>query len=447
VYPQPFDRSRAQPLNQGPETCILVGVDLDTRPPKHAQGPPSAYSPEESLEELKELAASAGAEVLGAVTQSREKYEPATLIGRGKVEEIRNWAAEARVDLVLFAQNLSPTQQRNLEKRCGCRVIDRTQLILDIFARHARTSEGKLQVELAQLTYMLPRLAGRGVEMSRLGGGIGTRGPGETQLETDRRRIGRRIEKLKDEIEKVRRQRELQRKKRTGVPLSTVALVGYTNAGKSTLFNALTSAGVLADARMFATLDPTIRVLDLPSRRRALLSDTVGFIRDLPPGLVKAFRATLEEVTQAALILHVADLSSPHYRDHMQEVSKVLQELAASEKPQILVLNKTDLVEPADVAAAVEAESGAQTASAVLAISARRAEGLETLLATIDRLLPADRISQQRFHFAFDEGDRVAFLYEHARVIERTDTESGVDVVAEAPESVSVRLARNLREE
>jgi GTP-binding protein HflX len=294
---------------------------------------------------------------------------------------------------------------------------------------------------------MLPRLAGRGVEMSRLGGGIGTRGPGETQLETDRRRIGRRIEKLKDEIEKVRRQRELQRKKRTGVPLSTVALVGYTNAGKSTLFNALTSAGVLADARMFATLDPTIRVLDLPSRRRALLSDTVGFIRDLPPGLVKAFRATLEEVTQAALILHVADLSSPHYRDHMQEVSKVLQELAASERPQILVLNKTDLVEPADVAAAVEAESGAQTASAVLAISARRAEGLETLLATIDRLLPADRISQQRFHFAFDEGDRVAFLYEHARVIERTDTESGVDVVAEAPESVSVRLARNLREE
>jgi GTP-binding protein HflX len=437
----PFD-SRPQ---SGPEKCILVGVELDQRP-AHGQAPPaSRYSLEESLKELEELARGANAEVLGAVTQNREKYDPATLIGRGKVDEIRNWAAEAGADLILFDQNLSPTQQRNLEKRCGLRVIDRTQLILDIFARHARTREGKLQVELAQLTYMLPRLAGRGVEMSRLGGGIGTRGPGETQLETDRRRIGRRIEKLKDEIEKVRKTRELQRKKRVGVPLSTIALVGYTNAGKSTLFNALTQAGVLADARMFATLDPTIRVLDLPSRRRALLSDTVGFIRDLPPGLVKAFRATLEEVTQAALILHLADLSSPHYRDHMHEVAKVLDELSAAEKPQILLLNKSDLVEPGEVEAAVEAESGAQPASAVLAISARGADGLDKLVEAIDRLLPSDRISEQRFHFGFDEGDRLAFLYEHAKVLERSDTESGVDLVAEVPESVSLRLARNVQ--
>jgi GTPase len=442
-----FDHSRLQTLDEGPETCILVGVDLDVRPPAHGQGtlPPRGYSPEESLKELAELAAGAGAKVLGAVTQNREKYDPATLIGRGKVEEIRNWAAEAGAGLILFDQNLSPTQQRNLEKRCGCRVIDRTQLILDIFARHARTREGKLQVELAQLTYMLPRLAGRGVEMSRLGGGIGTRGPGETQLETDRRRIGRRIEKLKDEIEKVRQTRELQRKKRSGVPLATIALVGYTNAGKSTLFNALTAAGVLADARMFATLDPTIRVLDLPSRRGALISDTVGFIRDLPPGLVKAFRATLEEVTQAALILHVSDLSSPHRRDHMEEVGKVLAELQAAEKPQILVLNKSDLLDPADVAAEVDAERGSPETSAVIPISARRAEGLAKLLETIDRLLPSDRISEQHFHFTFNEGDRLAFLYDHARILKRTDTESGVDLVAEVPESISQRLARNLQ--
>ena len=443
----PFDNSRSQPAGEGPEKCILVGVELDVRPQNHGQATPErwGYSPEESLQELAELASSAGAQVLGAVTQNRAKYDAATLIGSGKVDEVRNWAAETGAELILFDQNLSPTQQRNLEKRCGCRVIDRTQLILDIFARHARTREGKLQVELAQLTYLLPRLAGRGVEMSRLGGGIGTRGPGETQLESDRRRIGRRIEKLRDDIEKVRLTRELQRKKRSGVPLSTIALVGYTNAGKSTLFNALTAAGVLADARMFATLDPTIRVLDLPSRRRALLSDTVGFIRDLPPGLVKAFRATLEEVTQASLILHVADLSSPHRRVHMAEVGKVLTELEAAEKPLILVLNKSDLLDPSEVAAAVEGERGGQAASAVLSISARRAAGLAALLEAIDRLLPADRISQRRFHFAFDEGDRLAFLYEHARVIERSDTESGVDLVAEVPESVSLRLARNLQ--
>jgi GTP-binding protein HflX len=442
-----INNSRSRPVAEGPEKCILVGVELDSRPKNHGQTTPApqGYSPEESLKELAELAASAGAEVLGAVTQNREKYDPATFIGSGKVEEIRNWAAEAGAGLILFDQNLSPTQQRNIEKRCGCRVIDRTQLILDIFAGHARTREGKLQVELAQLTYMLPRLAGRGVEMSRLGGGIGTRGPGETQLETDRRRIGRRIEKLKDEIEKVRKTRELQRKKRSGVPLPTIALVGYTNAGKSTLFNALTAAGVLADARMFATLDPTIRVLDLPSRRRALISDTVGFIRDLPPGLVKAFRATLEEVTQASLILQVADLSSPHHRDHLEEVGKVLTALEAAEKPQILALNKSDLLDPAEAAAAIETERGSQAASAVLAISARHAEGLEALLEAIDRLLPSDLVSEQRFHFAFDEGDRLAFLYEHARVIERTDTEAGVDLVAEVPESVSARLARNLQ--
>src|SRR5438045_5073131 len=244
--------------------------------------------------------------------QRRDRLDPATLSGAGKLEEIAGAAASVNADLLLFDHDLSPSQQRNIEKIIERRVIDRTQLILDIFARHAKTREGQLQVELAQLQYMLPRLAGRGVEMSRLGGGIGTRGPGETQLETDRRRIARRIKKLEDELEGVRAGRGLHRQRRNAVPLATLALAGYTNAGKSTLFNRLTQSGVLTDARMFATLDPTVRPLTLPSRRRALVSDTVGFIRNLPTTLVKAFRATLEEVTEARLALHVVDVSSPH---------------------------------------------------------------------------------------------------------------------------------------
>ena len=252
---------------------------------------------EESLEELAELAASAGAVTLERVTQTRAAPEAATLIGQGKVEELAALARSAGADVVIFDRDLSPTQQRNLEKAIGTKVIDRTQLILDIFASRARTREGRLQIELAQLNYLLPRLAGRGVEMSRLGGGIGTRGPGETQLETDRRRIARRIRKIEDDLEGVRAGRALHRRRRSAVPLATLALAGYTNAGKSTLFNRLTEAGVLVDARMFATLDPTVRPLVLPSRRRVLLSDTVGFIRNLPTTLVKAFRATLEEVS------------------------------------------------------------------------------------------------------------------------------------------------------
>ena len=232
--------------------------------------------------------------------------------------------------MVIFDQDLSPTQQRNLEKALDTKVIDRTQLILDIFASRARTREGRLQVELAQLNYMLPRLTGRGVEMSRLGGGIGTRGPGETQLETDRRRIAKRIKKIEDELEGVRTGRALHRRRRSAVPLATLALAGYTNAGKSTLFNRLTQAGVLADAKMFATLDPTVRPLILPSRRRVLVSDTVGFIRNLPTTLVKAFRATLEEVNEAALVLHVVDASSPAAAEHTAHVLKVLAEIGAA---------------------------------------------------------------------------------------------------------------------
>ncbi len=283
--------------------------------------------------------------VVGEILQRRDRPDPATLIGAGKLEEIAGAAASVNADLLLFDHDLTASQQRNIEKIVHRRVIDRTQLILDIFARHARTREGQLQVELAQLQYMLPRLAGRGVEMSQLGGGIGTRGPGETQLETDRRKIARRVRHVEQQLENVRRIRAQQRQRRESAPVATVALVGYTNAGKSTLFNALTRAAVLASPRMFATLDPTIRAVVLPSKRKVLLSDTVGFIRSLPHTLVSAFRATLEEVQRASLILHVSDASSRLSAEQDAQVEIVLKELEAEKKPRLRVMNKVDLLD------------------------------------------------------------------------------------------------------
>src|ERR1700739_2988609 len=272
------------------ERVLLVGVGLKKAMRGYA-GDPSAAG-RDSLVELEELAESAGAKIAGSIMQVREALDPATLVGRGKLDEIRAEAEAHHVPLVIVDHNLTPVQLRNMEKGIGTRVIDRTQLILDIFASHARTREGQLQVELAQLNYLLPRLAGKGAELSRLGGGIGTRGPGEQKLETDRRRIRDRVGKIKEAIETVRRQRNTRRRARQAVPLGMIALVGYTNAGKSTLFNALTHAEVLTSPQMFATLDPTIRAVRLPSRRRVLLSDTVGFLRDFPPDLIAAFRAT-----------------------------------------------------------------------------------------------------------------------------------------------------------
>ena len=308
---------------------------------------------EESLAEFRELLVSAGGEVAAELLQRRPRPDPATLIGSGKVEEIAAVAASTNADLVLFDHDLTATQLRNLEAALPCRVLDRTQLILDIFARHARTREGQLQVELAQLEYMLPRLTGRGKAMSQLGGGIGTRGPGETQLETDRRRIQRRIDQLKRDLEAVRRVRRQQRQRREAVPVPTVALVGYTNAGKSTLFNTVTGAQVLESARMFATLDPKLRAIELPSRRRVLLSDTVGFIRNLPHTLVTSFRATLEEVAQAEVLIHVRDAASSYGEEQKAQVEKVLGELESLSKPRIEVLNKIDLLPEAERAALV----------------------------------------------------------------------------------------------
>ena len=420
------------------ETCILVGVELRSRRPSSASFEPLRVSAAESLRELSALAAGAGAEVLGQKLQTREAADPATVIGRGKVDEVRAWAGEVEADFIIFDRDLSPTQQRNLEKALERRILDRTQLILDIFARHARTREGKLQVELAQLQYLLPRLTGRGAAMSRLGAGIGTRGPGETKLETDRRRIGERMEKLTTQLEAVRAARQNQRKKRSAVPLAAVALAGYTNAGKSTLFNRLTAAEVVADSRLFATLDPTLRILDLPSHRRILLSDTVGFISRLPPTLIKAFRATLEEVTESAMILHVVDAASPHCTEYMSEVENVLAELGAGEKPRLLVLNKIDLLEPAEAA-----ERGIEAASPenAVAVSALRGLGLDALLAAVDRLLPGDDMEEVHYYFSHQDGEKLSFLYDHARVMRRSDKADGVEVVAIAPESVRRRLA------
>jgi GTP-binding protein HflX len=452
----PAARSHSVPR----ERAFLVGLDVRTRtrgpasprsksvaPTSGAQAardsaagvspgkPPDGpeFSAEESLAELRALAISAGAEIVGEFLQRRDRPDPATLIGSGKLEEIAGASASVSADLLLFDHDLTASQQRNIEKLVHTRVIDRTQLILDIFAKHARTSEGQLQVELAQLQYMLPRLGGRGIEMSQLGGGIGTRGPGETQLETDRRKIHRRIRHVKEQIENVRRVRAQQRARRESVPVATVALVGYTNAGKSTLFNALTRSAVLESPRMFATLDPTIRSVALPSRRKVLLSDTVGFIRNLPHTLVSAFRATLEEVQRASLVLQVSDASSPLSAEQDAQVEKVLKELEVEAKPRLRVMNKIDLLPPK------QRESLRDDASTVH-ISAAKGVGMSTLLDRIDEVLSEDPLSRVRLRVPQKEGKLLALLEARARIYSRKYKGGLVELEVEAPESVVRRV-------
>lgn len=396
---------------------------------KDQVGSPVPNALEESLAEFRELARSAGAEIAGEFVQRRDRPDPATLIGKGKLQEISGAVASAQADLVLVDHELSASQQRNIEREVDARVIDRTQLILDIFARHARTREGQLQVELAQLEYLLPRLAGRGIEMSQLGGGIGTRGPGETQLETDRRKIYRRIRHIKEQLEEVRRIRAQQRQRRESVPLPTVALVGYTNAGKSTLFNALTAAGVLESSKMFATLDPTVRSVILPSKRKVLLSDTVGFIRSLPTTLVSAFRATLEEVQRAALLLHVSDVTSPTSREQQKQVDQVLEELEVKDTPQIRVMNKSDLLPEA------QRQSLANTSSTAY-VSAVTKLGLGELLAAIDKKIEVDSLQHLRVHVPQSEGKLLAQIEARAHILKRVYRDSAVRMDLEAPESL-----------
>ncbi len=408
----------------------MIGVREKLRPRGSA---PPVVGAEESLQELAELARSAGARVEQIIVQTREKLDPATLVGRGKLEEIRREIAARDANLLLFDFDLSPTQQRNIEEATGCRVVNRTQVILDIFARHARTREGQLQVELAQLNYLLPRLAGRGVEMSRLGGGIGTRGPGETQLEMDRRRIRRRIALLERNLGNVREQRLRRRARRAGVPIATLALVGYTNAGKSTLFNRLTGSQVLTSAQMFATLDPTLRALELPSRRRVLVSDTVGFIRNLPHTLIRAFRATLEEVCEANLLLLVSDCSSPLRAQQDEEVRKVLQEIGALDKPILEVWNQVDRLSP-------DERSVLPPHPDRLFLSAATGEGLEALLQKIDQRLEVDSVERVQLRFLPSQGRELSWIYQFGRVLNREERDGYVLVDAELPHSIATRV-------
>ncbi|UCG84598.1 MAG: GTPase HflX, partial [Dehalococcoidia bacterium] len=318
------------------EKAFLVGVET--------KGERNGWPLKRSVEELGQLALTAGADVVGSMTQRLDAPTPAYMLGKGKLEELVSLKSEIDYDLVIFDDELSPAQQRNLERSLGVRVIDRTALILDIFARRAHTHEGRLQVELAQQEYLLPRLAGRWPHLERLGGGIGTRGPGETQLETDRRLVRQRIQRLKTEIESLRKHRALYRRRRSEHGIPVIALIGYTNAGKSTLLNKLSDANVFVEDKLFVTLDPTTRRLFLPDNRQVLITDTVGFIQKLPPTVVAAFKATLEELAEAQLLLHVVDISSETATQQCRTVEEMLEDLGLAHKPRLIVLNKVDLL-------------------------------------------------------------------------------------------------------
>lgn len=373
------------------------------------------------------------------VLQERPVPDPAFFVGRGKVDELRAQAEERGLDLLVFDDELSPGQQRNLEDRVGRKILDRTQLILDIFARRARTREGKLQVELAQLSYLLPRLAGKGITLSRLGGGIGTRGPGETKLEMDRRRIRRRIARLRQELETVRRHRGLQRARRKGVPLPVVALVGYTNAGKSTLFNALTLAGTVESVQLFSTLDPLLRRVTLPSKLEIILSDTVGFVRKLPHDLIAAFRSTLEEVCEADLLLHVIDYAGPSWREQAAAVEETLREIGAAGKPVVEVWNKIDLLAPerARELAAAAGDRGP------VPISARSGAGLEVLVARIRKELESFSV-QVELVIPYEKAAVLSFLHDQGKVTSETYQDEGIRVEVELPRAAAVSLRQYL---
>lgn len=424
------------------ERTMLVGVGLK-RPRSRSEGNTPAAE-RESLAELNELARSAGARVVATRLQMRDSLDPATLIGRGVLSELEREVERLNAGLVIFDQNLSPSQYRNLERGIGCRVVDRTQLILDIFARHAQSREGQLQVELAQLNYLLPRLAGSSRELSRLGGGIGTRGPGEQKLETDRRRIRDKIGKIERAIEVVRRQRTLRRRARQGVPLGTVALVGYTNAGKSTLFNALTHAEVLTSSKMFATLDPTVRSVRLPSRRRVLLSDTVGFIRDLPPGLIAAFRATLEEVQEAAVILQITDVSNPLHAEQDAEVEKILAELGVTGRTRLRIFNKIDLLNANEIQplrqSSDQTPCSPQESREKILVSARTRAGLDELIRSIDRVMPVDPMVERDWTVPLSSGRELAMVYACGHVLSSEVLDGHIRLQAQVPTSIAEHL-------
>lgn len=400
------------------ERAILVGMLRRGR---------KRWEAEESLGELRSLVETAGARVIAAVLQERERPSPTTYFGRGKVEELRGLMGELGANLVVSDGPLTPIQERNLERALGVKVLDRTAVILDIFAQHARTREGKLQVELAQLNYLLPRLVGQWKHLERLGGGIGTRGPGETQLESDRRIIRRRIQKVRGELRSVQTHRGLLRARRRDTGLTVVAMVGYTNAGKTTLLNRLTGSAFPTADQLFVTLDPATRTATGIRGSRFVLSDTVGFIQQLPPQLVAAFRATLEELEEANLLVHVVDASSPHAREQMRAVQQVLSELGLGEKPILTVFNKLDRQEGVEGLRALEGsgESG-------VAVSAKTGEGLGLLLSRIRTLLRANTV-RVRVTIPYARQELLAFLHENSTVISTQYGVDGVIVEAELP--------------
>lgn len=412
-----------------PTKALIVTVDSPLTP---------SFEREERMEEMRRLADTAGLLVVGELTQTRHSPDPKYFLGRGKIGDLESLRAETGAEIVVFDAELTPVQIRNIEDIVGARLADRTQVILDIFAMRAATSEGKLQVELAQLLYALPRLRGRGVELSRLGGGIGTRGPGETKLETDRRVIRRRIARLQKEIDALKSRRGIQRLRRSTVPYPIIALVGYTNSGKSTLLNALTHSSILAEDRLFATLDPTVRRLHLPSGQTALLVDTVGFIRGLPHELVAAFRATLEEVVEAGVLVHVVDSSNPSYKAQMEVVSGLLESLGVETRPTVLAFNKSDVCRVPD--------SELEGYKPAVRISALSGEGLDSLLATIDRCLETDRL-EFVFTLPYSKQSLLPVMYENGKVKLVRYGEESIVVTAELPGVCARRIREELRDD
>jgi GTP-binding protein HflX len=413
------------------EKAVLAALRLPKQP---------RFEVDESLDELGRLAESAGAEVVGRMTQDRRAPTPGLYFGKGKVDELRTWSREQGANLMISDDSLSPIQERNLGGSLGLKVIDRTALILDIFAQRARTMEGKLQVELAQLSYLLPRLVGQWKHLERLGGGIGTRGPGETQLESDRRIIRHRIQKLRAELSRVRVHRRLVRDRRQATGYPVVALVGYTNAGKTTLLNQLTGAERVAADRLFVTLDPAARLVSAPGHAPFILTDTVGFIRKLPHQLVAAFKATLEELAEADLLVHVVDASHPGLEEQMAAVESLLAELGLSGRSTIVALNKVDRLEVDSALDALTARFDA------VALSARTGEGVEALLERIDRQF-RPRAERMRLLIPYRDGPALALCYERGRVLDRADLPEGIRVDVEVPRRVAGQLEAYRRTE
>ena len=390
-----------------PQRAILISIDTGD------------YDAEASLEELKELMRSAGGETIATVSQKRDKPDSATCLGSGRLLEVKEFAQANDIDLLVFDCELTPTQIRNLEAETDIRTIDRTMLILDIFAVHAKTNEGKLQVELAQLKYLMPRLTGKGREMSRLGGGIGTRGPGESKLETDRRHIRRRIETLKEELSHITDRRNQLRSRRSKDGIITVAIVGYTNAGKSTLMNTLTQAGVLSEDKLFATLDPTSRSLKLPNGVSVMMIDTVGLVRRLPHHLVEAFKSTLEEAALADIIVNVCDATSEEYQLHLDVTTSLLHDLGCENSPIITAFNKCDLLSPDDIP---------HNSESVL-ISAKTGNGIDKLLEAIEENLPV-QIKRFNMLLPFQKANLIAPLRYMGALISEEYTADGILVTA-----------------